>query len=408
MSRDVHSARKDFPIIVNEKFYGKDLCYLDSAATAQKPQQVISAVSELYSSCNANIHRGIYKLSEDTTARYEAARCAVAKFIGAKSHKEIIFTAGATASLNTAAHSLGEMCVREGDNIVISEMEHHSNIVPWQMLCTRKGAELRVIPFEDDGALGSFEGLIDSRTKVVAVTQASNVLGTMPDLRGLIDMAHSVGAVVVVDGCQGVVHSRQNMEELGADLYAFSAHKLYAPNGVGVLWGREELLEKMPPFLGGGDMISSVSLSKGTTWADLPLKFEAGTSNYIGAIGLGEAIAYLSEFNASEVEEYERGLCREFEKELIGSVEGVRILGTTKGKSPICSFVVEGVASYDLCAIVDKLGVALRSGQLCAEPLLERMGVRTVCRASWGIYNNSEDNAQALAAIQRAVSMLRR
>lgn len=408
MKRAVLTARADFPLIMAAKVYGKDLCYLDSAATAQKPLRVIELLDTLHRECNANIHRGVYQLSEEATARYESARERVANFLGASSVREVIFTSGATASLNTAAYSLGEMCVERGDNIVVSEMEHHSNIVPWQLLAERKGAELRVIGIEDDGALGSYDGVIDSRTKVVAITQASNVLGTMPELRPLIDYAHSYGAVVVVDGCQGVVHSRQNMKELGADLYAFSAHKLYGPTGVGVLWGREELLDRMPPFLGGGDMISSVSLSRGTTWAELPLKFEAGTSNFIGAIGLGEAIDYLAEFDFEEVEAYERALCSDFEKGLLERVEGVTILGTTAQKCPLTSFVIEGVSSYDLAAIVDKMGVAVRSGQLCAEPLLERFGRRTVCRASWGIYNNSNDNAQALAAIERAVKMLRR
>ncbi len=408
MARAVKDARADFPLLSRVKVHSKELCYLDSAATAQKPQRVIDVVNELHSSLNANVHRGIYYLSEETTARYEGARRRVAEFLGAKSVREVIFTSGATASLNLAAVSLSTLLLERGDNIVLSEMEHHSNIVPWQMAAERHGVELRVIPIEDDGSLGRYSSLLDSRTKIVAITQASNVLGTMPDLKRIVADAHSVGAMVVVDGCQGVVHSVHDMAEIGCDLYAFSAHKLYGPTGVGVLWGREELLERMPPYMGGGDMISSVSLTKGTTWADLPLKFEAGTSNFIGAIALGEAIEYISEFDEREVEEYELSLYRDFSTRLQSSIEGVRIVGTSAKKSPICSFDIEGIASYDLVSIIDKLGVAMRSGQLCAEPVMDRFSVRTLTRASWGIYNNLDDNNQAIAAIERAVGMLRR
>ncbi len=388
--------------------HNKPLCYLDSAATAQKPQPVIDCINELHTSLNANVHRGIHFLSEETTARYETTRKKIANFIGANSEREIIFTAGATASLNTAAHSLCQMMLQKGDNIVVSTMEHHSNIVPWQLACARYGAELRAIPINNDGSLGNYENLIDNHTKVVAITQASNVLGTRPELKPLVKAAHSVGAVVVVDGCQGVVHKKQNLKELDADFYAFSGHKIYAPTGIGVLYGKEELLEKMPPFLGGGDMISSVSLTKGSTWAELPLKFEAGTSNYIGAIGLGTAIDYVEEFDLEEVDAYEKALYDDFTAKLTSRVEGVTIYGTTAQKSPVCSFNVEGVSSYDLAAIVDKLGVAVRSGQLCAEPTMDRFGVRTMCRASWAMYNNTADNDQAITAIERAVGMLRR
>lgn len=405
--RDVRSCREDFPLIVNTKIYGRELCYLDSAATAQKPQQVIDRINYLHSSMNSNVHRGIHYLSEETTSLYEGARSKIAKFLGAKSPKEIIFTAGATASLNTAAHSLSQLLLKEGDNVLISEMEHHSNIVPWQLMCQRYGAELRVIPIEGNGCLGDYSELIDSRTKIVAITQASNVLGTRPQLASLIDLAHKNGAVVVVDGCQGVVHKQQNLAELGADIYAFSGHKLYGPTGIGVMYGKEELLDRMPPFLGGGDMIKSVSLTKGTTWADLPLKFEAGTSNYLGAIGLGEAIDYLGEFDLNEIAECETSLYQDFVERLTSTVEGVEIYGTATDKSPVCSFNLEGVSSYDLAAIVDKLGVAVRSGQLCAEPTMDYFKTRTMCRASWGMYNTIDDNIQAISAIERAAAMLR-
>ncbi len=408
MTRAVRDARADFPLLSSVKVHSKDLCYLDSAATAQKPQRVIDVINELHSSLNANVHRGVYYLSEQTTARYEGARRRIAEFLGASSEREVIFTSGATASLNLSAVSLGSMLFQRGDNIVLSEMEHHSNIVPWQMVASRYGVDIRVIPIEDDGSLGDYKELFDSRTKVLAITQASNVLGTMPELRELIDFAHSFGAIAVVDGCQGVVHSTHSMDELGCDLYAFSAHKLYGPTGVGVLWGREELLDRMPPYMGGGDMISSVSLTKGSTWAELPLKFEAGTTNFIGAIALAEAIDYICEFDPKEVEAHEMALCNDFTERLQQRIEGVRVVGTAPKKSPICSFDIEGVASYDLVSIVDKLGVAMRSGQLCAEPIMDRFSVRTLTRASWGVYNNFNDNNQALDAIERAVGMLRR
>ncbi|MFI3298430.1 MAG: SufS family cysteine desulfurase [Rikenellaceae bacterium] len=408
MKRRVQSAREDFPIITTTKVYGKPLCYLDSAATAQKPRRVISSVEMLHSTLNANIHRGVHYLAEQTTELYEGARERVRNFIGADSVREVIFTSGATAGLNLVAQSVCEMVLRGGDNVVVSQMEHHSNIVPWQLSAARCGAELHSIEVTSEGLLGDYSKVINERTKVVAITQASNVLGTKPELKSLIEKAHSVGALVVVDGCQGVVHGGVNVKELGCDFYAFSGHKLYAPTGIGVLWGREELLEKMPPYMGGGDMISSVSLTNGSTWAQLPLKFEAGTQNYIGAIALGEAIEYLGEFEQSEIEHYEMGLYREFVVELKKNIEGVTIFGDVEHKAPVCSFEIEGVASFDLASIVDKLGVAMRSGQLCAEPLLERCGVRTLCRASWGIYNNAQDNAQAIEAIQKAVKMLRR
>lgn len=406
--RDILSCRADFPLIASGTVHNKPLCYLDNAATAQKPQVVIDTINELHTTLNANVHRGIHYLSEECTARYESARRGIARFIGASSEREVIFTSGATASLNTAAHSLGEMMLGEGDNVVISVMEHHSNIVPWQMACARHKAQLRAIPINDDGSLGDYSTLIDAHTKVVAITQTSNVLGTLPELKPLITLAHSFGAVVVVDGCQGVVHQKQNLKELGADLYAFSGHKIYAPTGIGVLYGKEELLDRMPPFLGGGDMISSVSISRGSSWAELPLKFEAGTSNYIGAIGLGEAINYLELFDSEELDQYENSLYNDFTQKLKNRVEGVTIYGTTPDKSPICSFNIEGVSSYDLATIVDKLGVAIRSGQLCAEPTMDRFNTRTMCRASWAMYNNTTDNEQAVAAIERAVKMLRK
>ena len=305
---DVEKIRGEFPILGRE-VYGKPLVYLDNGATAQKPLAVIETIDYLNRELNANIHRGVHYLSEEATTLYEASRERIRAFIGAAEKEEVIFTAGATASLNTVAYAWGEKFVRAGDNIVVSEMEHHSNIVPWQMLCERKGAEIRVLPFDDEGRLRTelLPSLLDGRTRAVAVTQASNTLGTRPELRGIIDAAHAVGAIAVVDGCQGVVHGGADMQELDCDFYAFSGHKLFAPTGIGVLYGKRALLEEMPPFLGGGDMVDTVTFAK-TTYAPVPLKFEAGTANFSGAIALGEAVKFVQRFDPEEVERHEQAL----------------------------------------------------------------------------------------------------
>jgi cysteine desulfurase/selenocysteine lyase len=403
---DVTSIRRDFPILDSE-VYGKPLAYLDSGATAQKPQQVIRCIEDMYKRHNANIHRGVHRLSEEATELYEAARNKVQSFIGASSREEIIFTAGATASLNTVAYAWGEKFLHEGDNIIISEMEHHSNIVPWQLIAERKGVEIRVLPFEDDGCLRveCLDELLDERTRMVAVTQASNTLGTRPDLRKIIDKAHATGALVTVDGCQGVVHGGVDVEALDCDFYAFSGHKLYAPTGIGVLYGKQSLLEQMPPFLCGGDMVDRVSFER-TTFAPLPLKFEAGTSNYIGAIGLGEAINYLQTLDLKAVEEYEKSLTA-YATELLSSVEGLRIYGTTEDKCSIVSFNVEGVHPYDMGMILDKLGIAVRTGQHCAEPVMAHYGITGMCRASIAMYNTREEMEALYKGVERAVRMLR-
>ena len=390
-----------------EKVYGKPLVYLDNGATAQKPRCVIDTVADLYRHENANIHRGVHYLSERCTALYEDARKVVAEALGTSDVGEVIFTAGATASLNTVAYTWGEMSVAEGDNVVVSEMEHHSNIVPWQMLCQRKGAELRVLPFDDEGNLQTamLDTLLDERTKIVAVTQASNTLGTMPELRTIIDKAHGVGAVVVVDGCQGFVHAEVNVKELGCDFYAFSSHKLYGPNGVGVLYGRRELLEQMPPFLGGGDMVKKVSFEK-TTYADLPLKFEAGTANYIDAIGLAEAIRFLRGLDRAGVMAHERALL-DYATEELGKIEGLRIYGSAAEKCSIVSFNVEGVHNFDLGAVLDRSGVAIRTGAHCADPVMAHYGVQGMARASFGLYNTAEEVDALVAAVKKAIRMLK-
>ncbi len=395
---DIDNIRAEFPIL-SRTVYGRPLVYLDSGATAQKPRRVID--------CIDRIHRGVHLLSEEMTERYEEARALVADFVGASAPEEIVFTAGATAALNTVAYAWGDRFVSAGDNIVVSEMEHHSNLVPWQMLCERRGAELRMLPFDDEGALrlDLLPGLIDSRTRAVAVTQASNTLGTRPDLRPVVEAAHAAGAIVVVDGCQGVVHGGADVQRLGCDFYAFSGHKLYGPTGIGVLWGRRELLEAMPPFLGGGDMVERVSFGR-TTYAPVPLKFEAGTANFVGAVGLAEAVRFLRELDVAEVEAHERALLLRA-TERLRAIDGVRIYGTTADKCAIVSFNVEGVHPYDLGMVLDKLGIAVRTGQHCAEPVMAHYGVAGMCRASFALYNTPAE-ADALAdGVARAVRMFR-
>ena len=403
---DIEKVRAQFPILERE-VYGRRLVYLDSAATAQKPLCVVKKMEELLLNDNANIHRGVHLLSEEMTAKYEAAREVVREFIGAECREEIVFTSGATMSLNLVASSYCERNLHEGDNVVVSHIEHHSNIVPWQLASERKGAELRVIPVDDNGALelGALDTLIDERTKVVAVTQASNTLGTRPDLAKIIAKAHSVGAVVVVDGCQGVVHGGVDVKALDCDFYAFSGHKLYGPTGIGVLYGKRELLDQMPPYMGGGDMVDKVTFAK-TTYAPLPLKFEAGTSNFIGAVGLAEAIKFVQQFPKEEVEAHEKELLDYATSEL-QKIDGVRIYGTTEDKSPIISFNVEGCDHYDIGMILDKQGVAVRTGHHCAEPVMARYGTNGVVRASIALYTNKEDIDIFVKALKRAVAMLK-
>ncbi len=403
---DVEKIRKEFPILSRE-VYGKRLTYLDSGATAQKPLCVVEKMEELLLNDNANIHRGVHLLSEEMTVRYEEAREVVRSFIGAAHREEIVFTSGATMSLNLVASSWCEKHLKEGDNIVVSHIEHHSNIVPWQLAVERKGAELRVIPVADDGSLelDALDTLIDERTKVVAVTQASNTLGTKPDLARIIAKAHSVGAVAVVDGCQGVVHGGVDVVALDCDFYAFSGHKLYGPTGIGVLYGKRELLDEMPPYMGGGDMVDKVSFAK-TTYAPVPLKFEAGTSNFIGAVGLAEAIKFLQSLPKEEVEQHEKALL-DYATEQLLQIEGLHIYGITADKAPIISFNVEGCDHYDIGMILDKMGVAVRTGHHCAEPTMARFGTNGVVRASIALYNDKEDIDALVKGVRRAVTMLK-
>ena len=405
--KSLTEIRSDFPIL-SARVNGRPLVYLDTAATAQKPEVVIRTVDELHRTLNANIHRGIHYMAEETTLRYEQSRERVRQLLNARSPREIVFTSGATQSINLVASAFGEKYIHAGDNIVVTEMEHHSNLVPWQLTAMRKGAELRVLPFDDAGALrlDLLPGLLDERTRIVAVTQSSNVLGTAPDLSHIIATAHERGIPVLVDGCQGIVHQITDVQALDCDFYAFSGHKLYGPTGIGVLYGKERWLEELPPYMGGGDMVGTVTLPAGTTFAELPLKFEAGTMNYIGAIGLGTAIDYLAGLAPERIHAHETDLLARA-TERLQAIDGLRIYGTTAGKGPLVSFTVEGTHPADIAMIIDKLGVAMRSGTHCAEPVMTHYGITAMCRLSIGLYNTAEEIDAAAAAVERAVAMLR-
>ena len=403
---DIEALRGDFPIL-GRKVNNRELVYFDSGATAQKPLAVIEATDRLMRQYNANIHRGVHHLSGQMTQMYEDAREVVRKFIGAEHSQEIIFTAGATSAINLVAYAWSERFLHEGDNIVVSEMEHHSNIVPWQLAAQRCGAELRVLPFDEHGDLivDMLDSLIDERTRLVAVTEASNTLGTCPDLAPIVAKAHAVGAVVMVDGCQGVVHGGGCVAERGYDFYAFSGHKLYGPTGIGVLYGRKELLEAMPPFMGGGDMVDKVTFAK-TTYAPLPLKFEAGTSNFIGAVGLAEAMQYVERIGMDAIEAHEQRVLKAM-TERLSAIEGLRIYGQSEHKCPIVSFTIDGTHPYDVGMILDKLGIAIRTGHHCAEPVMTHFGIVGMCRASIGMYNTLGEVEQLALGIERAVRMLK-
>jgi cysteine desulfurase/selenocysteine lyase len=387
---DVDAVRADFPIL-SRTMHDKPLAFLDSAASAQKPRQVIDAVRDVYEREYANVHRGLYQISEDVTARYEGTRDIIRDFIGAAHSHEIIFTRNATESINLIAHSFGRHCLSEGDEIVITELEHHANIVPWQMLRDEKGVVLKVAPITDDGELimPSFEDLLGPKTKLVAVSQMSNVLGTILPIEDIIQCAHAVGAKVLIDGCQAVTHFPVDVQALGCDFYVFSGHKLYGPSGIGVLYGREELLNAMPPFMGGGDMISSVTFEK-STWAKLPHKFEAGTPAIAQAIGLGAAIEYVNGLGLDAIAAHEQDLLN-YATQQLSSVEGLRIIGTAPNKASVISFMLDYAHPHDIATIIDRAGVAVRAGHHCAQPLMHRMDVPATTRASLGLYSNRAD-----------------
>lgn len=385
-----YEIKKDFPAL-SQMVHGKPLTFLDSAASAQKPRQVIEKMVYVYENEYANVHRGMYELSEKATANFEEARAKVRRFINAASDKEIIFTKGATDSINLLAYTWGEKNLKAGDEVILSEAEHHSNIVPWQILRERKGFTLKVVPVADDGSfiMDSYKKMLSEKTKLVAVTHLSNVLGTVFPVKEIIQEAHAAGAKVLIDGCQGVTHQPVDMQDLGCDFYVFSGHKLYGPTGIGILYGKLSLLEQMPPFEGGGDMIKSVSFEQ-SIWAEPPARFEAGTPAIVEAIGLGYAIDYVQSIGMEEIAAHEEQLCHTL-MEGIASVPGTRQIGTAPGKTSLVSFVMEGIHPQDITMILDQQGVAVRTGHHCAQPLHERFGLSVSVRASLGVYNTEED-----------------
>ena len=383
---DIEKIRADFPILSRE-VYGKPLAYLDNGASAQKPRQVIAAMRDVYESYYSNVHRGVHWTSQQSTNAFEAGRETVAKFINAASVNEIIFTRGATESINLVAHSWGRKFLKAGDEVIISHMEHHANIVPWQMLRQEIGIDLKVVPIDDDGnfMFDEFEKLLSSKTKLVAVTHVSNALGTVVPVKAVIERAHGQGALVLLDGCQAVQHTAVDVQDLNVDFYVFSGHKLYGPTGIGVLWGREDILNSMPPYQTGGEMISSVTFEK-TTFKKAPHRFEAGTPAIAEAIGLGAAIDYVQAIGLDNIAAHEHGILQ-YATERLLKVEGLKIIGTAKEKAAIISFNLDGVHPHDLGTLVDRAGVAVRVGHHCAQPVMERFGVAATARASFGLYN---------------------
>ncbi|HLF82846.1 MAG TPA: cysteine desulfurase [Blastocatellia bacterium] len=400
LSFDADSIRGDFPIL-KQLVYGKPLVYLDNAATSQKPSAVIDAMTHYYSTDNSNIHRGVHLLSERATQEYEDARVKVQRFINAAQSREIIFVRGTTEAINLVANSYGRENVKSGDEILITVMEHHSNIVPWQILCEEKGARLRVAPINDDGelVLEEFEKLLNERTKLVSVVHVSNALGTIDPIRAIIEIAHRHNVPVMIDGAQAAPHMKLDVQELDCDFYAFSGHKVYGPTGIGVLYGKASLLDAMPPYQGGGDMIASVTFEK-TTYNTLPYKFEAGTPNIAGTIGLGAAIDYVNQIGIERIARYEHGLL-EYGTEALSQIPGLRLIGTAKDKAGVLSFVLEGVHPHDVGTILDREGIAIRTGHHCAMPVMERFGIPATARASLAFYNTKEEIDALVAGIHK-------
>lgn len=400
---DIDKIRHDFPILDTE-VYGHKLVYLDNAATTQKPRCVVDAIEQEYFTSNANVHRGVHYLSEKATDLLENARDTVRRFIGAAKTSEIIFTRGTTESINLVASSYGQL-LKEGDEILVSEMEHHSDIVPWQLLRDRCGIVIKVIPITDEGELrlDALERLFTPRTRLVCVTQVSNVLGTINPVKEIAAMAHAHGALCLVDGAQSVPHMPVNVKELGCDFFAFSGHKVYGPTGIGVLWGREDLLDRMPPYQAGGEMIASVTFDK-TTFEELPFKFEAGTPNYIGSHALAVALDYVSHIGMDAVQSYEADLTR-YAMETLGAIDGIRIFGTAPHKDAVVSFLVANIHHLDMGTLLDRLGIAVRTGHHCAQPLMERLGVEGTVRASLALYNTRAEIDALAQAIDRVRQM---
>lgn len=404
----VEEVRKQFPGL-SGTVYGKPLVYLDNAATIQRPASVIDKWTDLSVHHNANLHRAVHKIAAEATEEYESARDAVRTFLNAGSREEIIFTSGATASINLAAFCFGEAFVRPGDEIIVSESEHHSNIVPWQMMCGRKGAVLKVLPVDDDGHLRTdmLEDLVTDRTRLLCVAQISNVLGIVNPVKDIVNICHSKGCLVLVDGAQGVVHTGADVRDMGCDFYAFSGHKVYAAPGTGVLYGRRELLEQMPPYMGGGEMIETVKFS-GTTYAPLPGKFEAGTQNLAGTPTLKPALEMAESLRDKKLTAYADRV-RDYVLDALLSDDRIKLYGVPRGtfnKIPLFSFTVKGAHHEDLALLLDKMGIAVRSGQMCAEPLMDRYGVTGMLRASFAPYNTLEEAEYFIKSLRRAISML--
>ena len=403
-SFDVARIREDFPVL-HQMVNGKPLVYLDNAATTQKPQAVIDALVRYYSADNSNVHRGVHTLSQRATEDYDSGRSKARQFLNAASDEEIIFVKGTTDGINLVAHSYARQHLGEGDEIIISTMEHHSNIIPWQVLCQEKGAHLRVIPISDAGELlmDEYESLLSSRTKLVAITHVSNVLGTVNPIKQIVEMAHNQGVPVLVDGAQATPHMPVDVQKLGCDFYVFSGHKIYGPTGIGVLYGKAELLEAMPPYQLGSDMIKSVTFER-TVYNDLPYKFEAGTPNIAGVIGMGAAIDYLTEIGMDRIDNYEHGLL-EYGTECLSGIDGVKIVGNAPGKASVLSFVMDCAHPHDIGTILDTEGVAIRTGHHCAQPLMNRYGVPATARASLSFYNTRDEVDLLVKAIDRVIEV---
>ena len=406
---NINEIQSMFPIL-SRKVYGKNLIYFDNAATSQRPQSVIDEWNRISTESNANIHRAVHRLADEATQAYEGARDAVKEFLNAQAREEIIFTSGTTASVNLVAFCFGEAFVKEGDEVIVTEAEHHSNIVPWQMMCQRKGAVLRVLPVDDDGHLriDLLDELISDRTRIMALTHISNVLGIVNPLKEIISICHSKGVPVLVDGAQGAVHCKVDLQDIDCDFYVFSGHKLYAATGTGVLYGKRKWLEAMPPYMGGGEMVGNVRFS-GTTYAPLPMKFEAGTQNFASAATLKPAIEFINLLNNNElIDNIDK--IRDYLLDYFTSDERIRLFGVPRGTSdekiPLFSFTVEGVHHEDLALILDKMGVAVRSGQMCAEPLMDRFGVTGMLRASLAPYNTMEEAEYFVKCLNKAIDML--
>jgi cysteine desulfurase/selenocysteine lyase len=400
----VERIRRDFPLLA-QQVHGKKLVYLDNAATTQKPLQVIDAIVQFYTSGCSNVHRGVHLLSERATATYENARSRLRRFINARDDKEIVFVRGATEAINLVASSFGKAHVKPGDEILITGMEHHSNIVPWQVLCEERGARLRVAPINLRGELliEEYEKLLNPRTSLVAVTHVSNALGTVNPVRHIVEMAHRNGTPVLIDGAQAVQHLRVDVQALDCDFYAFSGHKMYGPTGVGVLYGKERWLESMPPYQGGGDMITSVTFEK-TIYARLPHKFEAGTPDIAGVIGLGAAVDYLEAVGIDNIAAYEHALL-DYGTKILESVPGVRIIGTAAGKTSVLSFALEGVHPHDVGTILDQEGIAIRTGHHCAQPVMDFFRIPATARASLALYNTREEIDSLAAGLQKVAEV---